>query len=569
MKCQQCGLFHPSRYEQCVSCGARLSPDSAPAAPPAPADMRKSRGLPAQTVPSSKAQRSTPAPPVSPPTSPTVPQPQPDGGEFDEEEEVEDPSEARRRRKAHKGGGGPKAAIMVLVAIVFACAGGTYFFLTKPPEYEVLLNEGKQQLANGQFAFAQKTLDQARMIKPKDSRILLTLARAYVGVDQVEKAWICITEAQQQGMGVMTDPQLSSDLANYYRQRNQYGRAADLLRPLAEQNLPKKKAELSDLLALWGDESFRKGKNDVAVKCWEEVRELKDGQRYSEADSRLASIYLKIANEKLAKGEEDGALDYFNKLNNLAPSPQTYERTSDIYARQGKLDLAIDQLRRALKSGSGSIELNKKLAGLLAKRGRELLDKGDSDTGYAYLQQAQGYDNKIRVPTLALRNISVNYDSNSGGIRASGQVWNPTGNQISYLALRTDLFDTKTSQVVWRRDQHLVDEFMPPMGGHETKSFEVTGPCPRADGTVEVKVYIDNTYYGSYPVKGEGLAGRTPPETPREAPPVSRPVETTPPVAPPIQQPVAPPVQQPAARQPDVPAQPAVSPEERTLQDLD
>lgn len=494
----------------------------------------------------------------------------PDDAEDDEEE-------LPRRRKS--GGKFPIGAIAICVSVLLAAAGGTVFFLTKPPEYELLLKEGQQQIANGQFAFAQKTLEEARAIKPTDPRILLTLARAYVGVHEVNKAWDCITAAQQQGAGIVTDTQLSSDLANYYRQRNQYEKAAELLRPLSAANVPKKRAELSDLLALWGDEAFRNGQNDVAVKCWEEIRELKDGQRYSEADSRLASIYAKIANEKLAKGDDDVALEYFNKLNVLAPSQQTFERTSDLYARQGKLDLAIDQLRRAQKIGSGSIELNRKLAGLLAKRGRELLDKGDSDTGYAYLQQAQGFDTKIRVPSVALRSMSLRIDPLSGEVHASGNVWNPTGNAINYLALRAELVDTKSSRVIWRKDQHIVDEFMPPMNGHETKPFEVSGECPVLDGSLELKVYLDNTYYGSYPVKAEGgrrtasgtTAGSEPQGVPVEAPPVSR-VNQTPPVAPtsnPVQTQV--PQQQPPVpqRQIEPPTQPSVSPEERTMQDLD
>lgn len=548
MKCPACGLFHPSRYEQCVSCGARLTQDSSPSSTtpaPHPKDMRRGAAKPPVKQPVKQA------------ATPVLEEEE----ILDEDDEEEDLPRARKR----SGGGKiPTGAILICLTVLLAAAGGTYFFLTKAPEYELLLKEGQQQLANGQYAFAQKTLEQARMIKPTDPRILLTLARAYVGVHEVNKAWDCITAAQQQGAGVVTDTQLSSDLANYYRQRNQYERAAELLRPLSTANVPKKKAELSDLLALWGDEAFRNGQNDVAVKCWEEIRELKDGQRYSEAESRLASIYAKIANEKLAKGDDDVALDYFNKLNILAPSQQTFERTSDLYTRQGKLDLAIDQLRRAQKVGSGSIELNKKLAGLLAKRGRELLDKGDSDTGYAYLQQAQGLDTKIRVPSVALRSMSLRFDPLSGEVHASGQVWNPTGNSINYLALRAELVDTKTSRVLWRRDQHLVDEFMLPMNGHETKPFEVSGECPATDGSLEIKIYLDNNYYGSYPVKTDGA--RTTPSAPPTAPPVRN--VDPPPVAPPPSAQQEPPPAVPQ-RQPDPTQQPTVSPEERTLQDLD
>jgi tetratricopeptide (TPR) repeat protein len=505
--------------------------------------------------------------------------------EFDEEEDDDlTPAEKRalerrNKRSAVKDGKPgkpiPLTGLVIAAGILLASAGGTFFFLSRPPESDRLLTQGQKELANGQYAFAQKTLEQAMALKPSDPQILLTLSRAYVGTDQVEKAWRCISLAQQSGTGVLSAPQLASDLAKYYTQRNQYQRAAELLRPLAGQNVPQKKAELSDLDALWGDECFNKGDTEQALKCWEEVKSLGEGARVNEVDTRLATIYSKMANEFLSKDDLDGALRCLNNLNTIAPSPQSFEKSADLYAKQGKLDLAIDQIHRAIKQGSGSRELNKKLAGFLSKRGKELLDAGDAETGYAYLQQAQGYDSNMKVPSVALRSINVNVDNLSGTVRCSGEAWNPGTNSVSYLSVRCELYDTKSSQAIWSKEQKVVDEFVPPMQQRETRQFELSGPLTAVQEGLEVRIYLNGNLYKSYPLSGPGgrpagTAAPTgnPPGTPTPGLPTLNPIrqpqptqtQTPPPLAPPVV-----PQQQPPRT--NIPG--GMTPEERTLRDLD
>jgi tetratricopeptide (TPR) repeat protein len=530
MQCPGCGLYHPARYEQCVSCGRKLSGAAAGAA---------------------VAEEELP--------------PEEEHVEEDPEEEEEILSSKRRRERASgiKKKGLPMGLGATIAAgILLASAGGTYFFLSRPPESDRLLTEGQKELANGQFAFAQKTLEQAMAIKPNDPKILLSLARAYVGTDQVEKAWSCISQAQQSGTGVMSDPQLTSDLAKYYVQRNQYTRAAELLRPLATQNVPHKKTELSDLDALWGDDALNKGDTDQARQCWEEVKSLGEGSRFNEVDTRLASIYSKMANELLAKNDNDGALKYLNNLNTIAPSPQTYEKCADLYAKVGKVDLAIDQLRKALKAGSGSHDLNHKLAGLLSRRGKELLDAGDTETGYAYLQQAQSYDTTMKVPSVALRAVAVNVDNMSGTVRSTGEAWNPGPNAVAYLAVRIELFDTNSSSVVWTKEQKIVDEFVAPLQARESRAFDLGGPLTGGTTGLELRVYLDGRLYKTYPLS-EGKSAPAGTDTPQLAPPINQvpkitPQTQLPPVSPPPVQ--APPMNPPAG---------GMTPEERTLKDLE
>ncbi|MBX9573364.1 MAG: tetratricopeptide repeat protein [Candidatus Obscuribacterales bacterium] len=550
MQCPGCGLYHPARYEQCVSCGRSFTgQDDAVATEPKPPGAFKNQR---------KVQ---------------TPVKQEELDESDEEEdaeEIEDDEDLPKRNRPKKKGGLPLGlGITIAAGILLASAGGTYFFLSRPPESDRLLSEGQKELANGQYAFAQKTLEQAMALKPNDPTILMTLARAYVGTDQVERAWSCISQATQSGKGIASDPQLASDLAKFYVQRNQYARAADLLRPLAEANVPHKKTELADLNALWGDACFNRGDTAQALKCWEEIKSLGEGSRFNECDTRLATIYQKMSNDMLAKDNIEGALTSLSNLNNIAPSPQSYEKTSDLYAKTGKLDLAIDQLRRAIKLGNGSHDLNRKLAGLLAKRGKELLDKGDAETGYAYLQQAQGLDSRVKVPTVALRGIHLDVDNAAGGIRCQGEAWNPGPASVAYLHVKTELYDTKTSQVLWSREQRVVDEFVPPLGANETRAFDISGPgAPREDGSVELRVYLDGSLYKSYPI---GTASNSPdsaePEMPRPAPDRTQQAPPPPPQQPAQPPPVAPPSR--PIEQTPLPNSGGLTPEERTMRDLE
>lgn len=555
MQCPGCGLYHPARYEQCVSCGRSFTGQDEPVAtePKPPAafkTQRKSQTQAKQQVLDDEENEETA------------------DSEFDDEDDL--PKRPQRQKK--KGALPLGLGITIAAGILLASAGGTYFFLSRPPESDRLLTEGQKELANGQYAFAQKTLEQAMALKPNDPTILMTLARAYVGTDQVERAWSCISQAQQSGKGIASDPQLASDLAKFYIQRNQYSRAADLLRPLAESNVPHKKTELADLDALWGDASYNRGDTEQALKCWEEVKSLGEGSRFNECDTRLATIYQKMANDMLSKDNIQGALTSLSNLNNIAPSPQSYEKISDLYAKTGKLDLAIDQLRKAIKLGSGSHDLNRKLAGLLSKRGKELLDKGEAETGYAYLQQAQGLDSRVKVPTVALRGIHVDLDQSSGSIRCQGEAWNPGPASVAYLHVKTELYDTKTSQVIWTREQRVVDEFVPPLGSNETRAFDISGPsAPREDGTVELRVYLDGSLYKSYPIGAAGASSggaHSDPagEMPKPAPDRSQQLQQQQQVQPPP--PVAAPPVRPIEQTP-IPNSGGLTPEERTMRDLE
>ena len=470
MKCPGCGLYHPPQYENCVSCGSKLS---------------------AQESDKQEAASSS-----------VITTERPAASEFDMSERAPD---SLRRSKHVRGGfkSGVPTSLGILVAgtVLLVSAGATFFFLTKPPDDQRLFEQGQKELQNGQYAFAVTTLNQALQLRKKDAKVYLALARAYVGVDQVEKAWDCISQAQQLGLGVIAEPALASDLANYYRQRSKYERAIELLRPLAKGGIPGKKAELADLDALWGDEALRAGNVEQALRCWEEVRDLREGSRYGEADARLATIYQKLANASANSNDDSKALVYLSKLNNIAQNSRNYEMASDIYERTGELELAIDQLRHAMKVGTKNPVLEKKLSALLSRRGKELLDEGNTDAGYGYLQQAKDMNGDSKVPEVALRNVETGFEGGSHMPRINGEVWNPSEKSINSLNLKVELYDNSSSRVLWFKDQKLVDEFVPPLGAKDAKSFEfLADSAVKANGMSEFRVYLDGTLYKSYPI---------------------------------------------------------------------
>jgi len=314
----------------------------------------------------------------------------------------------------------PHAGKIFFAAVVTISAGATFFFLTKSADEQDMLQQGLNQLAKGQYAFSVQSLTVAASRQPHDPRVFLALARAYVGVDQVDEAWKCISQAQQLGGGIASDPTLASELAKYYRRRGDFEKTAELLRPLAKANVPGQRAELSELDASWGDDLLRDGKVEQALRCWEEVKELQAGTRASEATARLTTIYQKLANSFASDNNTNNdadALKYLGKLNSISENPKNFEMAADLLEKSGQLDQAIDNLRKASSLDSKNHAIAAKLAEVLSRRGKELMDQGNP-AGDSYLKESS--ELKATLPAAynnEFADISSRTESTSESIR--------------------------------------------------------------------------------------------------------------------------------------------------------
>jgi tetratricopeptide (TPR) repeat protein len=477
MNCPACGLYHPAFYERCIACGMLLKPTQTSqdnADVPPQVDPRSSLArIRFRDLQDAEEMRQNSAP-----QRPNL------------------PSQTFQRLQAISNKRGFFVALLILVVF----AGATAFFLGRSPDDKRLLEQGKQQLSLGQYAFAVQTLSKAAALRANDPNVYLALARAYIGVDQVTEAWGCITHAQQLGVGVIADPALASELANYYKQHGQLEKAIDLLRPLANAAIPGKKAELADLDALRGDDCIEQGKLDEAKRLWEEVQTLNEGVRSTEAKSRLATIYLKLVDIAYGKGEDAKALDYLNKLNGLEENPRNYILAADICEHGGKLDEAINQVQKALKLTTDDQTLKNKLAQLYLQRGKQVIQTGDTTTGYAYFQQANSLDDSLGFPPVAIKNLSV---STSGGkAKIAGELWNPNDKSLNSLSIKIQLSDDSRGITLWQKEQRVIDDFVPPLPSQQSKPFNFSDTVPtHGQENISFKVYIDGAFYGTYPLK--------------------------------------------------------------------
>jgi tetratricopeptide (TPR) repeat protein len=523
MQCHSCGLFLPAHYKECVSCGAALAAQTENIQTNQVQDYSLLRGQDVRAKQFSSSDAS-----------------QEHHAQSNDHARHHHHKKASLKNRLHQSNLPVGIGVLLAIAIIVLFAGGTFFFLNRPTSDDRLVAQGQKELANGQYAFAVKTYEKALAANPSNPRILLSLARAYVGCDQVDKAWQLITQAQQQGVSVVAEPQLASELANYYRQREQFEKAIELLRPLAQAGIPGKRGELADLDALWGDIALRDGNLEKALQCWEEVKQLAEGSRYAEADARLVTIDQKLADKYASAGDDAKALSYLTKLNASAERPANLERAAQIYERKGDLDLAIDQYQKAmiLYGQEPAADLIKqKLAILMERRGKELLDKGESDTGYGYLQQAKEMDTTLGSGKVALRGVNVSF---SGGVASiKGNVWNPGPDQVSSLSLKADVYDPSSGRVTWQQEKRIIDEFEIPLSRDETRPFQFAAGA--AAGS-ELRIYMDGTLYKSYT-----LSGKMP-----KAAPAKLPATVEPGVAPVIQ-----------------PMPRRETPEDKTLKDLD
>ncbi|HNB23247.1 MAG TPA: hypothetical protein PKZ32_12530, partial [Candidatus Melainabacteria bacterium] len=101
------------------------------------------------------------------------------------------------------------------------------------------------------------------------------------------------------------------------------------------------------------------------------------------------------------------------------------------------------------------------------------------------------------LPSVTLRGVNVGLE---GGLpKLSGEIWNPGDEPVNSLNVKVELVDTVSKRVLWTRDQKVVDEFVQPLQGHDSKSIDfVAGTSVRMNGTNEFKVYLDGKLYKSY-----------------------------------------------------------------------
>jgi tetratricopeptide (TPR) repeat protein len=231
------------------------------------------------------------------------------------------------------------------------------------------------------------------------------------------------------------------------------------------------------------------------------VKQLNAGSRATEAQARLLTIYQKLAVKLASSGkstDSEQALDYLNKVNALTQNPQNFEMASDLCAKSGKLDQAIDNLKKAIQLGDRSPSINRKLAALLDRRGKELAAQGKSESAKSYFDQAKDLNPKSAPLVVALSNLSVQID-NSQVPTISGDVMNPSDHPVSAPNVKIDLFDKTNGKVLWTKDR-VVPE-LAQLNAQESKPFVATAGAPlRSGATIEFRVYFDGTLNKELPI---------------------------------------------------------------------
>src|SRR5207237_5886168 len=72
---------------------------------------------------------------------------------------------------------------------------------------------------------------------------------------------------------------------------------------------------------------------------------------------------------------------------------------------------------------------------------------------------------------------------------------------LNLVNVRVERYDKKTGQRVWTSERMIVDEFVPPLAVHDTRSFDFLANASVADpGNTELRVFINGGFYNACPV---------------------------------------------------------------------
>lgn len=143
------------------------------------------------------------------------------------------------------------------------------------PSIETINRAAVHYLDSRQYAFALPRLLRLEKLQPHDANLQLSLARAYVGLDQDVKAWNAITRAKKAGLQVQSDVDLTQELARHYLQKDKYDLAIGVLKPLAQKGNTRAQTVLGDYVTYWGNYAFMRGNYVEAKKYWLEARDMR------------------------------------------------------------------------------------------------------------------------------------------------------------------------------------------------------------------------------------------------------------------------------------------------------
>ncbi|MGD9579893.1 MAG: tetratricopeptide repeat protein [Vampirovibrionia bacterium] len=383
--------------------------------------------------------------------------------------------------------------VVVILCIVAAIAGALFLWpATSNLTLESMLSKGQEYQKTGRTALALKVYEKAVADFPASYRAHLFLGNALLEADQPDMAKVQFDKAVELSGNSNNKFDAQIAMATMLLADKNYEKAEKLLLSVDEPRPKEVKKALADLYIDWGDVKFADNnqteavdKYKLAFKALEEV----DVEAQQKIENKLIKTYDDMANFHLTKKELDKAIEVLNDSVSFIDNPSSHIKLAEIYKKQKKMDLAIEQYEKAYDldtTGTAALYLGE----LLVDKGVDLAQKNKMDEAKECFEKAQEANPSIVIPaeimySLSLVSIKPDLIKNDVSDQIFPKLTLAIKNKAKYDidSLRVQAVFMDSGNILGRAEKTIVQKDDPLAFDKTTKPFSLT--C--ANGAVGLK----------------------------------------------------------------------------------
>ncbi len=341
--------------------------------------------------------------------------------------------------------------LIVISAIAMATLVFSGLLLFRQSDHGDLMTRGKWLMRQGKVALAVKDFESLVRQYPKSYDGHLELGKAYMAIDESEKAakefqYASLLRAKnlkESGAHVAISRMMVAQ-GNYQDAEKQLFQAYKA-RP---ENRKDKEllSALTDLYEEWGDFYMAKSPPDVVnafPKYVAALRYVRDFEDQRPLEDKLHSTAEHLADHYSNLKEYDQAIAVLKTSLKHGMRPNTLVSIAALYEKRADLDKAIYWYRKAYEQDPKIISI--KLSTILVQKGRELNELHRPDEAQKYFEEAAHINETVKLPLDTLypvgaSNVQLTYQINPSTVdmqpTAKFNINNDSSYPIQYLRVK-------------------------------------------------------------------------------------------------------------------------------------
>lgn len=392
------------------------------------------------------------------------------------------PSRRRRKRNIFLGSfyfnPSVQYATTIISAIVFAGFVFSGFLLFRFTDADDLMSRGKRLMSEGKVAWAAKTFQTLVNKHPGNYEAHVRLGEAFLELGDrrlAEREFQIASSLKSRGS---ISSEASVAMSKLAIARQEYGQAEQhLLEALKKDKKDRTiRTALFELYENWGDTLMAEPIKDYPgiIRRYERaVRYAGEYELEEAVKGKLITAVQEYSEELALKKEYAKSIAVLKKSLRYRYQPETMIEIAKMYEYTDKLDNAIQWYRKAYDANPSLISI--RLANILVKKGRLLLDEKKPEEAEKYFTEADKISKNSNVPLDSLYpvkvaniGISTDIDEATGEFdpTVTVKMVNEAGRPLSFLAVKAVFMSGDEQLAIVTENVASPDE---PLGSKDSK----------------------------------------------------------------------------------------------------